>query len=109
LNAIIGKTETGAKMKLSHQEVLHIANLAKVGVTEDDLEVFSQQLSNILENFSVLQKINTDGITPTAQSIVLQNVIKCDDIKTSMSADDVLANAPQKESEFFKIKIVLEE
>jgi aspartyl-tRNA(Asn)/glutamyl-tRNA(Gln) amidotransferase subunit C len=96
-------------MKLSHREVSHIASLAKVGVTEGELEVFSQQLSNIIENFSVLQKINTDGINPTAQSINLQNVIKCDEVKPSMSVNDVLANAPQKESEFFKIQIVLEE
>jgi aspartyl-tRNA(Asn)/glutamyl-tRNA(Gln) amidotransferase subunit C len=96
-------------MKLSREEVLHIAALAKVGVTEADVEKFREQLSNILENFSALQKLDTSGVKPTAQSIALQNVIKCDDIKPSMSQEDVLANAPQREGDFFKVKIVLED
>jgi aspartyl-tRNA(Asn)/glutamyl-tRNA(Gln) amidotransferase subunit C len=96
-------------MKLSREEVLHIAALAKVGVTEADVENLRDQLSNILENFTALQKLDTSGVQPTAQSIALKNVIKNDDIKSSMSQDDVLANAPQREGEFFKIKIVLED
>lgn len=96
-------------MKLSREEVLHIAALAKVGVTDADVEKFREQLSNILENFTALQKLDTTGVDPTAQSIVLQNVIKNDDVITSMSKEDVLANAPQREGDFFKIKIVLED
>jgi aspartyl-tRNA(Asn)/glutamyl-tRNA(Gln) amidotransferase subunit C len=97
------------KMKLSREEVLHIAALCKVGVTDADVENFREQLSNILENFSALQKLDTTGVAPTAQSIALQNVIKSDDIKTSMSQEEVLANAPQREGDFFKVKIVLED
>jgi aspartyl-tRNA(Asn)/glutamyl-tRNA(Gln) amidotransferase subunit C len=96
-------------MKLSREEVLHIAALAKVGVTDADVEKFREQLSNILENFTALQKLDTIGVDPTAQSIALQNVIKNDDVITSMSKEDVLANAPQREGDFFKIKIVLED
>ena len=96
-------------MKLSREEVLHIAALAKVGVTDADVEKFKEQLSNILENFTALQKLDTTGVDPTAQSIALQNVIKNDDVITSMSKEDVLANAPQREGDFFKIKIVLED
>jgi aspartyl-tRNA(Asn)/glutamyl-tRNA(Gln) amidotransferase subunit C len=96
-------------MKLSREEVLHIAALAKVGVTDADVEKFKEQLSNILENFTALQKLDTSGVDPTAQSIALQNVIKNDDVITSMSKEDVLANAPLREGDFFKIKIVLED
>jgi aspartyl-tRNA(Asn)/glutamyl-tRNA(Gln) amidotransferase subunit C len=96
-------------MKLSREEVLHIAALAKVGVTEADVENFREQLSNIIENFESLQKLDTTGIPPTAQSIALQNVIMCDEIIPSMSQEDVLANAPQREGDFFKVKIVLED
>jgi aspartyl-tRNA(Asn)/glutamyl-tRNA(Gln) amidotransferase subunit C len=96
-------------MKLTREEVLHIAALAKVGVSEADLETFSQQLSNILENFSVLQKIDTTGIAPSTQSISIQNVIHNDEVQPSLLAQDVLANAPQRESDLFKIKIVLED
>ncbi len=96
-------------MKLSREEVLHITALARVGVTEEDIEKFREQLSNILENFEVLQKVDTADIPPTAQPIALQNVIKCDEVCPSLSPDEVLANAPQREEGFFKIKIVLED
>ncbi len=96
-------------MKLSRDEVLHIAALAKVGVTEADVETFREQLSNILENFEALQKLDTSNVPPTAQSIALQNVIMCDEVRPSMSSEDVLSNAPQREGDFFKVKIVLED
>ncbi len=96
-------------MKLSQEEVLHIAALAKIGVTEEDVEKLREQLSNILENFEALQKLDTTGIPPTAQSIALQNVIMRDEIRSSLTADEVLANAPQREGDFFKVKIVLED
>ena len=96
-------------MKLSREEVLHIAALAKVGVTDEDVEKFREQLSNIIDNFAVLQKVDTNGVAPTAQSIVLQNVIMPDEVRPSLPADAVLSNAPQKEGDFFKVKIVLED
>jgi aspartyl-tRNA(Asn)/glutamyl-tRNA(Gln) amidotransferase subunit C len=96
-------------MTLSREEVLHIAALAKVGVTEADVEKFREQLSNIMVNFDALQKLDTRDIAPTAQSIALQNVIKADEVHPSLPQDDVLANAPQREENFFKVKIVLED
>jgi aspartyl-tRNA(Asn)/glutamyl-tRNA(Gln) amidotransferase subunit C len=96
-------------MKLSREEVLHIAALAKVGVTEADVEKMQEQLSNILENFEALSKVDTTNVPPTAQSVALQNVIMADEVRPSLPQEDVLANAPQREGEFFKVKIVLEE
>jgi len=96
-------------MKLSREEVLHIAALAKVGVTDEDVEIIREQLSNILENFEALQKLDTTGIPPTAQSVVLQNVIMSDEVRPSLGTEEVLANAPQREEDFFKVKIVLED
>jgi aspartyl-tRNA(Asn)/glutamyl-tRNA(Gln) amidotransferase subunit C len=96
-------------MKLSREEVLHIAALAKLGVTEADVEKFQVQLSNILENFEALAKLDTTGVPPTSQSILLQNVIMADEVRPSLPTEDVLANAPQREGDFFKVKIVLED
>lgn len=95
-------------MKLSRDDVLHIARLARVGVTDDDVERFREQLSNILENFEALQQVDTTNVPPTAQSISLQNVMKDDAEAPSLPANQVLANAPNKEGEFFRIKAVLE-
>jgi aspartyl-tRNA(Asn)/glutamyl-tRNA(Gln) amidotransferase subunit C len=96
-------------MKLSREEVLHIAALSKIGVTEEDVEKLRGQLSKILDHFEALQKVDTTGVPPTAQSIALQNVIMCDEVRPSMPVEDVLANAPQREGDFFKVKIVLED
>ncbi len=96
-------------MKLNRDEVLHIAALAKLGVTESDVEKFQEQLSNILENFEALQKLDTTGVPATSQSIALQNVIMADEVLPSLPTGDVLANAPRHQGEFFKVKIVLED
>ncbi len=96
-------------MKLSREEVLHIARLARLGLSEEEVTRLSEQLSNTLENFEVLQQVDTEGIPPTAQSIALQNVVSNDSVAPSLPPDDVLANAPHKEGDLFRIHAVLEE
>jgi len=95
-------------MKLSREEVLHIALLARLGVTESEVNRLSEQLSNILENFEALQQVDTEGIPPTAQSIPLQNVVSDDEVIPSLPPADILANAPRKDGGFFRVKAVLE-
>ncbi len=95
-------------MKLTREEVLHIALLARLGLTEAEADRFREQLSNILENFEVLQQVDTSDIPPTAQSISLQNIVSDDEVASSLPQSQVLANAPQKEGDFFKVRAVLE-
>ena len=95
-------------MKLSREEVLHIARLARLGVSEEDVDKFSQQLSNLLENFEVLQEVDTSNVPPTAQSIDLQNVVRDDEVAPSLPPGDVLANAPRREENLFRVRAVLE-
>ena len=95
-------------MKLSREEVLHIALLARLGLTEEEADRLSEQLSNILENFEILQQVDTTDIPPTAQSIALQNVVSNDEVTPSLPQSQVLANAPQKEEDFFRVRAVLE-
>ena len=95
-------------MKLSHDEVLHIALLARVGLTDTEVKQLSEQLSNILDNFEALQQVDTTGVSPTAQSIALQNVMSDDNVADSLPPDEVLANAPQREDGFFRVRAVLE-
>jgi aspartyl-tRNA(Asn)/glutamyl-tRNA(Gln) amidotransferase subunit C len=95
-------------MKLSREEVLHIALLARLGLTDAEVDIFREQLSNILENFEILQQIDTDNIPPTAQSITLLNVVSDDKVASSLTQEQVLANAPQREENFFKVRAVLE-
>lgn len=95
-------------MKLSREQVLHIALLARLGLTEAEVDRFSEQLSNILDSFEVLQQVDTTGITPTAQSIALQNVMKDDKDTASLAQSEILANAPQRDGSFFRVRAVLE-
>ncbi len=95
-------------MKLSREEVLHITRLAKLGVTDEEVDRLSRQLSHILESFEVLQEVDTEGVPPTAQPNMLCNVLKEDKARPSLPQDEALANAPQRDGEFFKVKAVLE-
>ena len=96
-------------MKISREEVLHIALLARLGLTEEEVDRLSEQLSNILENFEILQQVNTTDVSPTTQSIALQNVVSDDSTAPSLPSSEVLANAPQKEGDLFRVRAVLEE
>ena len=95
-------------MKLSREEVLHIARLARLGLTEAELEKFREQLSNILENFEILRQVDTTDVPPTAQSIALHNVMREDEITPSLPPSDILANAPRREGDCFRVRAVLE-
>lgn len=95
-------------MKLSREEVLHIALLARLGLTETEVDRLREQLSNILENFEVLQQVDTTDIPPTAQSSTLQNVMRDDEVTPSLPQSQVLSNAPRKEGDLFRVRAVLE-
>jgi aspartyl-tRNA(Asn)/glutamyl-tRNA(Gln) amidotransferase subunit C len=95
-------------MKLSREEVLHIARLARVALTEEEITRMSEQLSNLLEHFEVLQRVNTEGVPPTAQSVTLQSVMRPDEVAPSLPPEDILANAPRREGDYFRVKPVLE-
>lgn len=95
-------------MKLSREEVLHIARLARIALTEEEITRMSEQLSDLLEHFEVLQKVDTEGITPTAQSVNLQSVMREDEVRPSLPPEDILANAPRQEGDCFRVKPVLE-
>jgi aspartyl-tRNA(Asn)/glutamyl-tRNA(Gln) amidotransferase subunit C len=95
-------------MKLSREEVLHIARLARLGLTDAEIDRLREQLSDILENFEVLQQVDTTNVPPTAQSIPLQNVTRDDEVADSLPQSQVLANAPRKDGEYFRVRAVLE-
>jgi len=107
-DVIIGSIFREVVMKLSREEVLHIAQLARVALTEDEITRLSEQLSNLLEHFEVLQRVDTEGVPPTAQSVTLQGVMREDEVLPSLPPEDVLANAPRREGDCFRVRAVLE-
>ena len=95
-------------MPLGRDEVLHIARLARVGVTDEDVTRMSEQLSVILENFDVLRQVNTDDVPPTGQGMSMHNVMRDDVTQPSLTRDEMLANAPDREDDFVRVRAVLE-
>ena len=95
-------------MGLSAEEVRHIAILARVGVTDEDVKLLQEQLSNILENFEVINSVDTEGVPPTAHAVPMRNVMRKDDVQPSYPVGEILTNAPNSENNFIKVKIVLD-
>jgi len=95
-------------MSLTAEEVLHIARLARIALTDADVERFTPQLSGILEHFAELAAVDTEGLEPTAHPLPLSNVMRADLVAPSLSQAEALANAPVQEEGFFRVRAVLE-
>ena len=95
-------------MKLDREQVLHIADLAKLALTEDETELFVEQLSEILAYFEVLNRLDTSTIPATAQAIDQRNVTRPDELDLSLPTDQALADAPDRDGRYFSVKRILE-
>jgi len=94
---------------LTRAEVLHVAKLARVGLTEADVAKFQDQLSQILDHFDVLSRLDTEGVPPTTHTLPLENVMAADEPRPSLPQDAVLANAPLAQEGHLRVRAVLEE
>ncbi len=92
---------------LSRSEVEHVAFLARLGMTSDELDRLQGQLNQILEEYAKLAELDTDAIPPTAQTIELENILRDDIVTPSLSRDLVLANAPQRDGPFVVVPPIL--
>lgn len=95
-------------MALTSEEVLHIAHLARISLSDAEVERFTAQLSGILDNFAALAAVDTEGLEPTAHPLPLSNVMRADIVAPSLQQREVLANAPEQEDGFFRVRAVLE-
>jgi aspartyl-tRNA(Asn)/glutamyl-tRNA(Gln) amidotransferase subunit C len=95
-------------MAITREEVQHVAMLFRMSLSEEEMAKFEQQLSQILDYFQVLQQIDTEGVPPTSQPISLENVMRADEPRPSYPTEDILANGPQTEGGFFRVRAVLE-
>jgi len=95
-------------MRLTREEVEHIAELARLGLTEEEKERFGSQLSAILEYFQVLQRLDTESVPPTTAAIPLDSVMFDDQVEPSAAREDILLNAPDPADGFFRVRAVLE-
>lgn len=95
-------------MSLTRDEVFHIARLARLGITDDEVTLFQGQLSNILEQFAALQSIDTADVPPTSSVIDIEGVTREDVTQPSLPVDRALQNAPLREGNFIRVRRVLD-
>lgn len=95
-------------MKLDTSLVRHIARLARVHLSEDELETYAAQLGEIIGHFDALSRVATDGVEPTAHTLPLRNVMADDVSAPSMPQHEVLALAPNTEDVYLRVRAVLE-
>jgi aspartyl-tRNA(Asn)/glutamyl-tRNA(Gln) amidotransferase subunit C len=96
-------------LALTRDQVLHIAHLARVGIDDADVDHFAEQLSQVLEYFERLGEVDTADVPPTAHTLALHNIWRDDEAGPCLEPEEVLANAPQQEGGFFRVKAILEE
>ena len=95
-------------MKLTQDEVQHIAQLARLALSDDERALYQEQLSAILEYFERLQGLDTEAIPPTASVLPLRNVMRPDEPRLSLSREEILANAPDADEGCFEVPAVLD-
>jgi aspartyl-tRNA(Asn)/glutamyl-tRNA(Gln) amidotransferase subunit C len=93
---------------LSREEIEHVALLARLGLTDEELEKLADQLSAILDHMQALNRLDTSAIPPTAQVIPLRNVMRPDEPGPSLPVEEVLANAPDHDANYFRVPPVLD-
>lgn len=94
---------------IDRETVIKVAKLARLGMTEEDIETFGNQLSVILENIAILQEVDVSGVSPTAHASRLSSIMRADVPQPSYAPEVLLANAPDQEDNCLKVNAVLEE
>ena len=95
-------------MKITRDEVLYVADLARLDLDEASIDKFAGQIGKILDYVDKLNEVDTEGIRPTSHAISLTNAFREDEQKEHLERDQVLANAPQKEEGAFVVPKIIE-
>ncbi len=95
--------------RITSDDVAHVADLARLTLTEDELERFTEQLAAVLEHARDVEALDTAGVPPTAHPLPLRNVLRDDQVRPSLDRDEVLAAAPAAEGGRFAVPPVLGE
>jgi aspartyl-tRNA(Asn)/glutamyl-tRNA(Gln) amidotransferase subunit C len=94
---------------LSRDDVEHVAHLARLGLTEDELSRLEGQLNHILDQYTVLAQLDTEHIAPTAQTIEVENILREDVVRPGLPQGEILAAAPERHGDYFVVPPILGE
>jgi aspartyl-tRNA(Asn)/glutamyl-tRNA(Gln) amidotransferase subunit C len=95
-------------MKITRAEVEHVARLARLELTEPELETFTVQMDQILAYVDKLNALDTEGIVPTSHAVPMENAFRADEPRESLGIEGALANAPNRVESFFRVPKVIE-
>jgi aspartyl-tRNA(Asn)/glutamyl-tRNA(Gln) amidotransferase subunit C len=95
--------------RITRDDVAHVADLARLRLTEDELEAFTGQLAAVLEHAADVEQLDVDGVPPTSHPYPLENVLRYDEPRPSLDRDEVLAQAPDAVDGRFRVPPVLGE
>lgn len=96
-------------MSLDPETVRSVAALARIDLTEEEVRTFALQLGDVLEYAARLQRVDTEGVPPTPYVLPLANVIRDDAEAAGLTSDEALANAPDRQGSFFRVRAFFEE
>jgi len=94
---------------ISRDEVQHVARLARLALTDEELERMREQLDAILAYIDKLRELDVEGVEPTSHAVPLVNVMRDDDLTPSLSQEAALANAPDRAGELFRVPRIIED
>jgi aspartyl-tRNA(Asn)/glutamyl-tRNA(Gln) amidotransferase subunit C len=99
----------GEARRLTRDDAAYVARLARLALTEEELDTYAGQLAAVLEHAAEVAALDTAGVTPTAHPLPLRNVLRPDEPRPSLDRDEVLAAAPSAEDRRFKVPRILGE
>jgi aspartyl-tRNA(Asn)/glutamyl-tRNA(Gln) amidotransferase subunit C len=94
---------------ISRQDVEHVARLARLALTDAELERMREQLSAILDYIDKLRALDIEGVEPTSHAVPIVNVMRDDEVVPSLPQDEMLANAPDRVGEMFRVPRIIED
>lgn len=100
---------SSAVATLSRKDVEHVAYLARLGLTEEELTRLEGQLNHIVDQYAVFADLNTDHIPPTAQTIEVENILREDVARPGLSTEEALSNAPARSGDYIVVPPILGE
>ena len=92
---------------LTRADVEHVAHLARLGLTDEELTRLEGQLNHILDQYEILARLDTDAIPPTAQMIELENILRDDVARPSLTVEEALANAPARDGDHVVVPAII--
>ena len=94
---------------ISREDVVHVARLARLALTDAELETIREQLNAILSHIDALRAVDTSGVEPTSHAVPQFNVMREDEPRPCFPVEEMLANAPDRAGDFFRVPRIIEE